>query len=100
MHGTKNTIDSQPIRKALQAFSFIAVAGCIAVFIPIVRSALTGFGETLVRRQLNQELWNYQLLFMACAGLFGDSKPGGGDKASQSRDMETAKQIAQNLEGI
>jgi hypothetical protein len=68
--GTKNKdFDSPRIRKALSVVSFIGIAGCIAAFIPTVRSFIIAFGETLVHRQLNHEIWNYQLIFMACAGL-------------------------------
>ncbi|MHB9293386.1 hypothetical protein Holit_02507 [Hollandina sp. SP2] len=68
--GIKNRdFDSPFIRRALTAVSFIGIAGCSAVLIPAVRSPLIRFGETLMRRQLNHEIWNYQMVFMACAGL-------------------------------
>jgi hypothetical protein len=64
--GTKNNdFDSPRIRKALSVVSFIG----IAAFIPAVCSLIIAFGETLVHRQIDHEIWNYQLIFMACAGL-------------------------------
>jgi hypothetical protein len=69
MSTNNDGFDSERIRKALLVVSFIGIAGCIAVFIPAVRSTIIAYGESLLHRQLDSENWNYQLLFTAWAGL-------------------------------
>jgi hypothetical protein len=45
-------ITMEKVKGVLSVLAGIAIAGCIAVFIPAFRSALIMFGETLVHRQL------------------------------------------------
>jgi hypothetical protein len=54
----------------LGGISCIGAMGCIVVLIPAIRSIIITHGETLVRRQLNHEVWNYRLLSWAATGLF------------------------------
>jgi hypothetical protein len=65
----KDYFCSGPVKKALKAVFVMGIVGCTVVLIPAVRFAIITFGENLIHRQLN-DIWNYQLLFMACAGLF------------------------------
>jgi hypothetical protein len=61
------------IRNAVLAFSCIGIAGCLGMLIPQVRLELIVFGESVVRRALNKDVWNLQLQLMAVEGflLFG-----------------------------
>jgi hypothetical protein len=61
------------IRNIVLAFSCIGIAGCLGMLIPQVRLELIVFGESVVRRALNKDVWNLQLQLMAVEGflLFG-----------------------------
>ncbi|MDR2629395.1 MAG: hypothetical protein LBC60_00570 [Spirochaetaceae bacterium] len=70
-NGSKNnTFDSICIKRVLLLLPIIGIAGSTALLTPAIRSVLIGFGKSLIHRQLDKEIWNYQLLFMAYAGLW------------------------------
>jgi hypothetical protein len=63
-------IPQEKINGVLLAIAFIGIAGCIAVFIPTVRSIIIASGESLIHRKINHDYWYHQLAELAGAGLF------------------------------
>jgi hypothetical protein len=54
----------------LKALAIVVIAVSVCLIIPAARSALISVTESILRRQINHEVWNSHLLFMALGGLF------------------------------
>jgi 4-amino-4-deoxy-L-arabinose transferase-like glycosyltransferase len=71
IQGTQNKDEyvSPGMKVLLLLFSIFSISGCLVLFIPEMRGAVISFGENIVHRQLNFEIWNQRLVSTAILGI-------------------------------